>query len=57
MEEIDGDAPAQQQQLRKRQRPPVVFTNTLLANSVSQVVTALIGTVRFGVTLRSDMSG
>ena len=30
MEEIDGDAPAQQHQLRERRRPPVVFTNTFL---------------------------
>ena len=48
MEEIDGDAPAQQQQLREHQRRPVVFTNALLSISVSQVVTALIGTVRSG---------
>ena len=45
-DKCDGDAPSQQQQLRERQRPPIVFTNTLLANSVSQVVTALIRTVR-----------
>ena len=35
MEEIDGDAPAQQKQLRERQRPPDIFTNACLGISVS----------------------
>ena len=48
MEEIDGDAPAQQKQLREHQPPPDFSSNTLFPISVSQVVTALIGTVRSG---------
>ena len=48
MEEIDGDAPAQQKQLRERHRPPDVFTNTFFDISVLQVVTALIRTIRSG---------
>ena len=35
MEEIDGDAPAQQKQLRERQRPPDIFTNAFLGIFVS----------------------
>ena len=44
----DGDAPAQQKQLRERQQPPDVFTNTLFTISVLQAVTALIRTIRSG---------
>ena len=48
MEEIDGDTPVQQKQLRERQRPRDVFTNTLFSISFLQVVTPLIMTVRSG---------